>query len=89
MASHSSVSRHKAGGFLLYETGTPEVGLAAPGWANQYTIIKDMVLGLGYSFLWMDDLDMDIESGPLSGQLAGTYEDTSIHFFALNLRISF
>ncbi len=45
--------------------------------------------GLGYSFQWRGNLDLDIEGGPLSGWLAGTYEDTNIHFFALNLRMSF
>jgi len=48
-----------------------------------------MILGLGYSFQWMGDLDLDVEGGPLTGRLAGTYENTNIHFFALNLRMSF
>ena len=56
---------------------------------GQYTIKENMILGLGYSFQWMGDLDLDVEGGPLTGRLAGTYENTNIHFFALNLRMSF
>ena len=53
---------------------------------GQYALKKNMIIGLGYSYFWMGDLDMDAEGGTLTGRLAGTYEDVSNHFFALNLR---
>ncbi|MEA2115978.1 MAG: outer membrane protein transport protein [Thermodesulfobacteriota bacterium] len=56
---------------------------------GQYAIKENMLLGLGYTFLWMGDLDMDQQGGPLTGRLAGTYENANIQFFALNLKISF
>ena len=56
---------------------------------GQYQLKENMILGLGYSFQWMGDLDLDVEGGPLTGRLAGSYEDTNIHFFALNLQMSF
>jgi long-subunit fatty acid transport protein len=56
---------------------------------GQYQLKENMFLGLGYSFQWMGDLDLDVEGGPLTGRLAGTNENTNIHFFALNLRMSF
>lgn len=32
---------------------------------------------------------MDLPGGSLSGRLAGSYRDTSLHFWAANLRIAF
>ena len=48
-----------------------------------------MELGLGYTLVWMGDLDVDQQGGPLSGRLEGTFEDTNMHFFAVNFRIFF
>lgn len=56
---------------------------------GKYAIKANMELGLGYTLLWMGDLDVDQQGGPLSGRLAGTYEGTSMHFFAVNFRIFF
>jgi len=49
----------------------------------------DTVKQQALSLLWMGDLDLDNQGGPLSGRLAETYEDSHIHFFALNLRVKF
>ena len=56
---------------------------------GQYALTENMLLGLGYTFLWMGDLDMDLQGGPLTGRLAGTYKNANIQFFGLNLIISF
>jgi hypothetical protein len=42
-------------------------------------------VGAGYTFLWSGDLDMDVDRGPLSGRVSGTYENTSMHFINLFL----
>lgn len=73
-------------------TRTPDLP-NGDGWrfavGGKYALQDNMDLGLGYSLLWMGDLDLDNQGGPLSGRLAGTYEDSHIHFFALNLRVRF
>jgi len=56
---------------------------------GQYALTENMLLGLGYTFLWMGDLDMDLQGGPLTGRLAGTYENANIQFFALNFTMRF
>lgn len=56
---------------------------------GQYALKESMVLGLGYTFLWIGDMDMDQQGGPLTGRLTGTYENANIQFFALNLIIRF
>jgi len=43
-------------------------------------------LGIGYELVWGGNLPMDQQRGPLSGRLAGTYEDTAMHFASANLR---
>ena len=44
-----------------------------------------MTLGLNYELAWSGNLAMDQNRGPLSGRLAGDYQDTSINFFAVNV----
>jgi long-chain fatty acid transport protein len=41
---------------------------------------ESLAFGAGYTFLWSGDLDMDVNRGPLSGRVSGTYEDTSMSF---------
>lgn len=56
---------------------------------SRYSFAKDMDLNLGYTLLWMGDLDMTIDGGPLSGDTSGSYQETSLHFFAISLRKAF
>ncbi|HHD64308.1 MAG TPA: transporter [Desulfobulbaceae bacterium] len=77
-------------GIVDDDTRTPDLP-NGDGWrfgiGGKYILKKNMELGFGYSFLWMGDLDLYNQGGALSGTLAGTYENSHIHFFALNLRI--
>ena len=45
-----------------------------------YDWSKRLALGVGYTFLWNGDLDMDVNRGPLAGRVSGTFEDTSMNF---------
>ena len=56
---------------------------------GQYPLKENLTLGLGYTLLWMGDLDLNQTGGPLSGTIAGTYEDTMLHFFSANLQMKF
>lgn len=56
---------------------------------GQYPVKDNMTVGLGYTLLWMGDLDLNQTGGPLSGTIAGTYEDTMLHFFSVNLQMKF
>ena len=56
---------------------------------GQYPLKENLTLGLGYTLLWMGDLDLNQTGGPLSGTISGTYEDTMLHFFSANLQMKF
>lgn len=43
-------------------------------------------LGIAYELAWGGNLPVDQERGPLSGRLAGSYEDTAMHFLTASLR---
>ena len=43
-------------------------------------------LGIAYTLLWGGSLPLDQQRGPLSGRLAGSYENTSMHFLSMSLR---
>jgi len=65
--------------FLIHELDQPFVGLGSRyGWS------KDVTLGGAYELAWGGDLDVDLERGPLSGRVTGTYENVAIHFVSLN-----
>jgi len=80
-----------AGGIALYEFGSPDVGLAAAGYAaraqdastvftnpaGMSRLEKSQVLG--------GDMSVNQDRGPLAGRVAGDYSNTSFNFFALNL----
>ena len=57
------------------------VGLGA-----KWQISDPVTLGFAYELAYMGDLPVDQERGSLSGRVAGTYENSALHFFALNLR---
>jgi len=59
------------------------------GLGANYDWSKSMALGVGYTFLWNGDLDMDVNRGPLAGRVSGTYENTSMNFFNFYLNWKF
>ncbi len=67
---------------------TPDLPLGESwrfGAGARYDWSQKLAFGLGYTFLWNGDLDMNVDRGPLSGRVSGTYENTSMHFINLLL----
>ena len=67
---------------------TPDLPLGESwrfGAGARYDWSQKLAFGVGYTFLWSGDLDMDVDRGPLSGRVSGTYENTSMHFINLFL----
>ena len=48
-----------------------------------------MKLGFAYELGWGGTLPMDVNRGPLAGRVAGEYDGTALHFFAINLDWAF
>ena len=59
------------------------------GLGANYDWSKKLALGVGYTFFWNGDLDMDVNRGPLAGRVSGTYENTSMNFFNFYLNWKF
>jgi len=59
------------------------------GLGARYDWSQKLALGVGYTFLWSGDLDMDVNRGPLAGRVSGTYEDTSMSFINFYLNWKF
>jgi long-chain fatty acid transport protein len=62
---------------------TPDLPLGETwrfGLGTRYDWSQNLALGVGYTFLWSGDLDMDVDRGPLAGRVSGTYENVSMHF---------
>jgi long-chain fatty acid transport protein len=71
---------------------TPDLPLGEAwrfGLGARYDWSKKLAFGLGYTFLWGGDLDMDINRGPLAGRVSGTYENTSMSFINFYLNWKF
>jgi len=56
---------------------------------GQYKLRPGMTLGLAYTFLWEGDLDMRLTGRPFTGDVTGSYDNTHLHFFAVNLQRTF
>jgi len=54
-----------------------------------YDWSKKLALGVGYTFFWSGDLDMDVNRGLLAGRVSGTYENTSMSFINFYLNWKF
>ena len=71
---------------------TPDLPLGEQwrfGLGASYDWSENLALGLGYTFLWSGDLDMDVNRGPLAGRVSGTYENTSMNFINFYLNWKF
>ena len=55
------------------------------GLGAQYRVSEKLSIGCDYELIWVGALDMDVNRGPLSGRVTGTYEDTAIHAMNVNL----
>jgi long-chain fatty acid transport protein len=65
------------------EDRTPDLPLGEMwrfGLGARYDRSKNLAFGVGYTFFWSGDLDMDVNQGPLAGRVSGTYENTSMNF---------
>jgi long-chain fatty acid transport protein len=51
------------------------------GLGSRYDWSENLAFGVGYTLLWMGDLDVDVNRGPLAGRVSGTFENTSTNFF--------
>jgi long-chain fatty acid transport protein len=51
----------------------------------QYAFTPNLTLGADYEFVWMGNMSVDQDRGPLAGHVAGDYNNSSISVFALNL----
>ncbi len=74
------------------EDRTPDLPLGEAwrfGLGARYDWSKKLAFGLGYTFLWSGDLDMDVNKGPLAGRVSGTYENTSMSFINFYLNWNF
>jgi len=74
------------------EDRTPDLPLGESwrfGLGSRYDWSNNLALGVGYTFLWSGDLDMDVNKGPLAGRVSGTYENTSMSFINFYLSWTF
>jgi len=51
---------------------------------SSYDWSQNLTLGAAYELAWGGDLDVNLNRGPLAGQLSGTYENVAIHIVSLN-----
>jgi long-chain fatty acid transport protein len=59
------------------------------GLGARYDWSQQLAFGLAYELLWMSDLDMDLNRGPLTGTVSGQYDDAAIHFISFNVNWKF
>jgi long-chain fatty acid transport protein len=59
------------------------------GLGTRYDWSKDVSLSGSYELVWMGDIDMDVNRGPLAGRVSGTYDDTHLHVMCLALEWRF
>jgi long-chain fatty acid transport protein len=55
----------------------------------QYEVKKNVDVSLAYEFVWIGDLEMDVNRGPLAGRVSGEYTNTSMNFINLALNWRF
>ncbi len=55
----------------------------------QYAMSQTMTLGGGYEYIWSGNLPMDVNRGPLAGQVAGEYNNMCLQVLTLALNWQF
>jgi len=71
---------------------TPDLAIGAAwrfGLGARYDWSQQLAFGLAYELLWMGNLDMDLNRGPLAGRVSGQYDDAAIHFISFNVNWKF
>ena len=74
------------------EDRTPDLPMGEAwrfGLGARYDWSEKLAFGMGYTFLWSGDLDMDVNRGPLAGRVSGAYENTSMSFINFYLNWKF
>lgn len=59
------------------------------GLGARYDWSQNLALSGAYELLWMGDLDMDVNRGPLAGRVSGSYARAAMHFLNVNLNWKF
>ncbi len=59
------------------------------GLGARYDWSQRLAFNLAYALMWMGNLDMDLNRGPLAGEVSGRYDDAAIHFISLNVNWKF
>ena len=59
------------------------------GLGAQYAFSQALSLGASYELAWGANMPVDQNRGPLAGRVAGSYNNASFNFFALNLSWKF
>ena len=55
----------------------------------QYAFTPNLKVGVDYEFAWLGDMSVDQNRGPLAGHIAGSFDNSYMHFFAANLSWKF
>lgn len=55
------------------------------GIGGTYAYSETLEFSAGYEIVWFGDVDADVNRGPLSGPVSGTFEDYAIHFFSVSV----
>lgn len=59
------------------------------GTGAKYRVSKNIDLAFAYEFLWIGDLQMDVNRGPIAGRVSGEYSDSSMHVISMGLNWRF
>jgi long-chain fatty acid transport protein len=55
------------------------------GLGARHALNPRLSIGGAYEFVWIGDMSVDQERGPLAGRVAGEYKSSNMSFFALNM----
>jgi long-chain fatty acid transport protein len=59
------------------------------GVGAHYDWSQQLAFGLAYALVWMGDLEMELNRGPLAGSVSGQYDDAAVHFLSFNVNWKF
>jgi hypothetical protein len=60
-------------------------GRSGGGLGAQHALTPRLSIGGAYAFVWIGDMSVDQERGPLAGRVAGEYKSSNMSVFALNM----